>query len=524
MSITETRQEAETPSGETAAAGVEADPITGALGSSDHKTIGRLYVVFALIFGVGAWVLAALSSAHDAKPSILSADTVNQVFTLSRWGMVLLFVVPLFLGLATYIVPLQVGAATVAFPRAAAAALWTWALSGLLLIIAYAVNGGVAGGRAKAVDLAYLAVAGILVALMMGSISVVTTVLALRTPGMSLERTPLFSWSMLVGASMWLLTFPVLLANILLIYVDHKYGKPSDFGVADSQWKQLAWFFQQPQMFVFLVPALGIIGDVVATMSRRRQSNRGFMFAAIGAFGVLSFGAFAQDYFDAQVWQQAIYIAMGVLIVLPAALALAGWGTTAASGRLNTKSPMLASVFAALTLALAVFGSALFVIKPLRLQNTPTFGYGLLVFVVGTGALAGLAGLFYWAPKFWGRAIPEGLSKLSAVVALAGTLLAGLALCLLGFATRFTGIADATDQLNWAAALGAAVIAVALVLALVTLIAGIRGPDAGDDPWDGQTLEWATASPPPRGNFGELALITSPEPLLDEADDQEEGS
>lgn len=521
MSITETRQEAEAPSGEAAAAGVEADPITGALGSSDHKTIGRLYVVFALLYGVGAWVLAALSSAHDAKPSILSTDTVNQVFTLSRWGLVLLFLVPFFLGLATYIVPLQVGAATVAFPRAAAAAMWTWALSGLLLIIAYAVNGGVAGGRAKAVDLAYLAVAGILVALMMGSVSVVTTVLALRTPGMRLERTPLFSWSMLVGASMWLLTFPVLLANIVLIYVDHKYGKPSDFGVADSQWKQLAWFFQQPQVFVFILPALGVIGDVIATTSRSRLANRGFMFASIGAFGILGFGAFAQDYFNPKVWQQAVFIGMGVLIVLPTAFLLAGWGSTAARGKLNTQSPMLASVFAAVTLSLAAFGSALFVIKPLRLQNTPTFGYGLLVLVIGTGVLAGLAGLFYWAPKFWGRVIPEGLSKLAAVVAVVGTLLAGLALCLLGFSTRFTGLADAADQLNWAAAIGAGVIAVGLVLALVALIVGARGPDAGDDPWGGQTLEWATASPPPRGNFGELALVTSPEPLLDEADEEE---
>lgn len=524
MAITDTRQETPSPTADSVASTVEPDPITTALGSSDHKTIGRLYVVFALIFGVGAWVLEALSAAHDAKSTILSTDTYFQVFTLSRWGLVLLFLVPLFLGLATYIVPLQVGAATVAFPRAAAAALWTWVLSGALLVIAYAVNGGVAGGRAKAVDLAYLAVAGLLVALVIGSISIITTVLALRSPGMSMERVPLFSWSMLVGASMWVLTFPVLLANIVLIYVDHKYGKPSDFGVADNQWQQLVWFFQQPQLFVYLVPALGIISDIVATMSGRRQANRGVVMAAIGAFAILGFGAFAQDYFDANVWQQAIYVGMGVLIVLPTAMLLAAWGTTLAKGKLSTTSPVLSAVFAAVTLALAALASALYVIKPLRLHNTPAFQYGLIVLVVGTGVLAGLGGLFYWAPKLWGRDVPDGPAKLASLLAVAGTLLAGLALCLLGFATRFTGLADAQDALNWAATVGAGLVALGLVLAIVALLGSYRGESAGDDPWSGQTLEWAATSPPPRGNFAEVPVIASPEPLLDSAEAEEGGS
>ncbi len=248
-------------------------------------------------------------------------------------ALVFLFALPLFLGLAVYLVPLQVGASTIAFPRAAALAFWTWLLGAILLVVAYVSNGGVGGGRANAVDLAYVALGVVVLALLLASVCVATTVITLRAPGLRLDHVPMFSWAMLVASSIWLLSLPVLIANIVLIYIDHRLGRPSDFGVGLNQWPQIAWVVQQPQVFAFAIPVLGVVGDVVATMSGARQQNRGVMFAAIGAFGILSFGAWAQPFFNNEVTTQWLYIGVAFAILLPMLALFGGWATTMRSGK-----------------------------------------------------------------------------------------------------------------------------------------------------------------------------------------------
>ena len=141
---------------------------------------------------------------------------------------------------------MQVGANTIAFPRAAAMAFWGWLIGSGLVVAAYAVDGGPVGSRAKAVDLSYAGLALVLAALIVATVCVLTTVIALRTPGLWLDRMPMFSWSMVVAGTLWLLTLPVLLANILLIYIDHHYGRPALFGIGSNQWPQLSWAFAQP--------------------------------------------------------------------------------------------------------------------------------------------------------------------------------------------------------------------------------------------------------------------------------------
>ena len=175
-----------------------------------------------------------------------------------------------------------------AFPRAAAMAFWGWLVGSGLVVAAYAIDGGPAGGRAKAVDLSFAGLALVLASLLVASICIVTTVIALRTPGLWLDRVPMFSWSMVVAGTVWLLTLPVLLANILLIYIDHHYGRPSSFGIGFNQWPQISWAFAQPQIYVVAIPALGIANDVVATLSGARQQHRSAMMATIGAFGILT--------------------------------------------------------------------------------------------------------------------------------------------------------------------------------------------------------------------------------------------
>jgi heme/copper-type cytochrome/quinol oxidase subunit 1 len=501
-------------------AGDEYPSVAAALGSGDHKTIGRFYIGFALLFGLAAWAMQGLSMLDAGGIEVLPDDAVGQVYTLGRFALVLLFAVPLFLGVATYVVPLQVGASTVAFPRAAALAFWTWLLGSVILVVAYAANGGVGGGRLKAVDLSYLALGVIVVALLLGTVCVLTTLVALRTPGMHLDRVPMFSWGVFVAGSIWLLTMPVLLANIALIYVDHRFGRPSEFGVAALQWSQLQWFFQQPQAFAFAIPVLGAVGDIVATTSGERQRHRGLLLAAIGAFGIFSFGAFAQEVFNEDVWEQVLFVGVGLLIVIPVLALLGGWASTLRAGKVRLTTALLGALTAGLTLLVAVVASGLYVIKPLQLHDSVAFQAGLLATVIAAASLGAIAGLHHWAPKITGHLASEGLGKLSVLLGFAGAMLAGLPLCILGFANRFDGINDAADALNVVAALGAASVLGALALTALSLLAATKGPDAGDDPWNGQTLEWATTSPPPNGNFATLAVVRSAEPLLDTEEEQ----
>lgn len=521
-----------------------ADPF----GSGDHKVVGRLFIGFSLLFGVAGLGISALSSIAQLKGStLLPEDTIFQLFVLGRVMLVFLFAVPLLLGLATYLVPLQVGASTLAFPRAAAAAFWSWLVGAAIFVVAVALNGGPTGGNARMVDLSLAGLGLVIVALLLSAVCVATTAITLRTPGMDLYRVPLFSWSMVVATGVWCLTFPVFVGNLALIFLDHKYGAGTGLAAADAQWSQLTWMFSQPQVFALAIPALGIIGDAVPTLARVRQPQRGMMMGAIGAFGFLSIGAWAQQQFNPGQYDQALYIGFGVLIGAPLLLLVTGWLLDLRRGSPRFASPVLGGFLAALLLLLGALVSLLYVIKPLQLHEinsatpeavalwsgrysasaTPAPPYplaqvGLLGLVVIAVAAAAIAGLFFWGPKITGSRQADGAGKLAALLLFLGGALYGIPYVLLAFANKSPGLADALDPLSVASAVGAGLAALALLVAAAALLSGLRNRNAPDDPWGvGQSLEWATSSPPPRGNFGALPEITSAEPVLDRAEAEE---
>ncbi|MGZ4715556.1 MAG: cbb3-type cytochrome c oxidase subunit I [Acidimicrobiales bacterium] len=531
MAITETRPVTPAPE-------VTADPerfvgladhepggLAGLIGTGDHKSLGRAWIVLSLLFGVAGLVLVTLYHAHLAN-SFLPDDTVDQVATLGQTMLVLLFAIPLFIGIATYVSPLQVGARTVAFPRAAAMAFWGWALGSGILIAAYAINGGPGGGRPKAVDLSFMGLAFVLVSICIASICLVATIIAMRPAGLWMSRIPLFSWSIVVACSLWLFTLPVLVGNVLLVYVDHHYGTGSVLGT--SEWTQLSWLFCQPAIFVVAIPALGAISDVLATLSGNRLPLRGAMMFAIGAFGVLSFGAWAQMSVSPDIMNEALYTAMGVLVLLPVLFLVGAWATTLRSGKPLLKSPLLFALSAALLVLLSAFGGAVYVIKQAELHNkawfdnslaAPPFATGELLLVVGASVVAALGALVYWSPKIFGRFANDGLAKLAALIALVGALLAGLPLMVYGFALKASSLRDADNFLNGLSAFGAGVLGLAVLVVVVALVMGSGDESPTDDAWGvGQSLEWATGSPPPPGNFGQLDRVGSAEPLLDIAD------
>jgi heme/copper-type cytochrome/quinol oxidase subunit 1 len=514
---------------------VPSTPPTGlaaVVGSGDPRTVGKLFVGTSLLFLLMAGVVAVLVGFERVDLSgfeVLDSDVVRQVFTLQSIAAVFLGILPLLIGLATAVVPLQVGASTVAFPRASAAAYWTFLASGGVVLAAYALDGGPFGNDGEAVALFVAAFIALLVALAVATVSVVTTVLTLRAPGMSLRRAPLFSWSMVVGGTVWLLTLPVLAAVMLLVYVDLRYGQQF-LGGSDGVYDRIAWSFWQPTLYVFAVPALGIIADVVPVFARRRHHRHSTAMALIGLFGALAFGGWAQIGFsvdgqsDPTDWlYDGVWIAVGFLAVVAVVGLLGLWAATLGRGQVRLGTPLILALFAGLLIGGGVAAGAVTVIEEANVLTTTWASGQEILMVLGT-LVAAAAGLAFWAPKIYGKLLPDGLVRLGATLLTIGAGVAAVAYGIAGLydqprsiAASLDGVSeiDTVETLNLVAAVGL-VVAVAGALGVVgALLAPKRGRAVADDPWEGNTLEWATTSPPPVGNFATLPEVTSEAPLYD---------
>ena len=522
---------------EAAAPSLSAPPsgLAALVGSGDPRTIGKLFVGTSLLFLVASAVAGALVGIEQydsAGSEILGATTALRVFTLHETTLLFLGVLPLLIGLATAVVPLQVGAATVAFPRASAAAYWVWLVSGGLVLASYAIDGGPYGTELDAVGLYIAGLVTVAVALTIATVSVVTTALTLRAPGMTLRRTPLFSWSMVVGGTVWLLTLPVLGGVLLLTYLDLRYGQQF-LGGAAGVYDRVAWLFWQPTLYVAAVPALGIIADVVPVFARRRhQRHSGAMFL-LGLAAALGFGAWAQlgTSIDGSVaptpWlYDGPWIVVGVVAVVPVLGLLGLWTGTLAKGRAWLGTPLILAQLAGLLVLLGVVAGVATVIEDLELAGTTWMT--AQTFLVLTGAVvAGLAGVAFWAPKLYGKLVPDGLTRLGGTLVFLGALVAAVPQAVAGLAfdqgrvvaggvgTVDPGDLDTVEVLDLVSGIGLAVVALGLLVAGLALSRRRSGEGPGDDPWDGHTLEWATSSPPAVGHFGSLPPITSEAPLYD---------
>ncbi|MDG2114815.1 MAG: cbb3-type cytochrome c oxidase subunit I [Actinomycetota bacterium] len=553
--MSETTTEANSP-----AAGPAEDPTPfGWLNTADHKRIGRLFVIKAVMFlalGAVLDLLIRIDLTDNSDFVVLDGQTFAQVFAMSREVLVLLFLVPVFLGLAMYVVPLQIGASNLAFPRAAALSFWGWLVSAGVLLGAYLGNGGPYGGWSDGVDLHLLALGGLVVSLLIGAIAVAATVLTMRSPGLYLDRTPPFSWSALVTASMLVISLPVLLGQLTIIYIDHRYGTlflGGNYGV----WERIDWIHRTPQLFIYAVPVLGVVAEVVLSASRRRIFEPLAMYFTIGLVGLFGFGAWANfsvtgeglDIIDGV--EGVILVGLYAGALLGSTVLLLVLGFTLFQGRkgLKLNSAVLAALCAGLMVkvgaAVGLIGAGIDWLELggrgngdnpyLSFTTWVTANQSVLIY--GAGLLGVLAALHWWAPKIWGRRLNEGLGMLSVLLAFVGATLAMVGPALSGLLTDqpdfdyadpnatslYSGALDDSGAETWST-LGAAGVAVALaglVLLLLNLVVSIllkKGAVAESDPWSAQTPEWLLESPPPLGQSNELAEITSGTPLLDAAE------
>jgi heme/copper-type cytochrome/quinol oxidase subunit 1 len=498
------------------------------LGTGDHKTVGRVWIgasgLFLLLIAV-AGVLLSVERITVDELEVLGNDHVLQFFSLYRVGITFLVVLPLFIGLATAIVPLQVGASTIAFPRAAAAALWTWGGGAVLLLLSYAIDGGVAATESlepDAIALGLLGLGLVIAGLLLASVCVVTTVIALRPRHMSLLQVPPFAWSMLVAGVVWLLSLPVLMGGLLLAYLDLRYGQVL-FGQPAELFSRLEWAFAQPQVYAMAIPVLGVVAEIVPVSAAAVQRHRGTVWAGIGGFGILAFGAWAQPRYYPDLLTEALYMGMAFAIGLPVLLVFGGMADSARHNRPKLHPAFLLSMLGLLLLLVAVGAGAAAVVEPFHLLGT-TWVVGQMNFVFTASLVAAVAAICWWAPKIWGRHVPSVLAIAAGLLVAGGGVVLAAAECVAGMldepANSFEGFdpRDGVDTFNLIAAIGSIVLAVGAlvaVLALLRVIAGRRPAADAADPWGGQTLEWSAPSPPPTGNFPEpVPEVTSATPLV----------
>jgi heme/copper-type cytochrome/quinol oxidase subunit 1 len=548
MTVTEDAPAAVSAPAEPTAPTPAASGLAAILGSGDHMVVARLWIVASLVHAALAGVVALLVAAEKmdlADIGIVSTSWFDQLVAYRSIAAAFLFLLPLTIGVATAIVPLQVGASTIAFPRAAAAAAWTYLIGGGLVVGAFAIDGGPGGGDVDGVRLFIVAFVLVLLALVVAWICIATTVIAVRAPGLSLVRTPLFSWSALVAAGVWIVTLPVLAGLLVATYVDVRYGGGGGFfgGGEEAVYARIAWVFSTPAVYAFAIPALGLIGSVVPVFSATRHERHRLAQGLIGAFAVLSVGAWALPGFgqDPHPWLYELpWVAVSFAIVVPVLGLLGLWAVTVRRGRVTLGSPLLYAVAAGLMLLVGVLAGAVQAIKPIKtlVDGKGTSLYGttwssaVASYVLLAAAIALLGASVYWAPKLLGRTLKEAPARAIALVLLAGTVLWSFPDLVAGLLGQPGGIGQSpTDNvstieaLNLASTIGGAVLALGLV-GFVALVVGATRSDElpGDDPWSGHTLEWATSSPPPIGNFASLPEITSEAPLYDARHRTEEGT
>jgi len=500
--------------------------------TTDHKKIGRLFIGTALVLAAAAAVVGAFLGFERISASgysILDLDSIEQLSALYRVVLAFGVALPLMLGVAIAIVPLQIGSKAISFGRVALFGFWMWFAGLGVIIYSIAANGGPGGGNAKMVDLFLIGVVVTAAGGLAATVSLVTTVLTSRAPGMDLSRVPMLSWASLTGGVALLLTLPVVIGTTIYLYVDHHYGRLA-FGANKGINDWLGWSLTQPQTYVFGAIGVGVVAEIATVAGGRRHPLRAVLLVGAGVLTVAALGGATQvqhsiTWTDSsgsdKVKELIPFLIFNGLPLLGALIVLAGSAFALAQGKPRILAPLVPA-FLGLGMVLAgMAGHLVGQFGPAGLAGT-VFEEGEFNYVVYGTLLIGMGAVAYWGPKLWGRSLPQSAVFGLGTLGFLGTVLASLPLYVAGFADQPAGVVDGftyggpQELWNALAAIGHALIALTVILFILTALRAFRsGEAAGDDPWDAQTLEWSVSSPAPADNFASVPVVASAEPLLD---------
>jgi cytochrome c oxidase subunit 1 len=516
--------------------------LVGWMTTGDHKKIGILYMVTALLWFLAGGLLAEGMRTQLSVPNnnFASLATYNEWFTMHGTIMIFLFAGPFGFGLANYIVPLQIGAPDVAFPRLNALSYWLYLGGGLIVVSGFLTSSGAAnfgwfayaplseaihspgpGADLWIVGIALTGFSGIFTA-----VNLITTIFCLRAPGMVMFRVPILTWNMLVTSFLIIMTFPVLTSALAMLYADRHLGAhffDTNGGGAPILWQHLFWFFGHPEVYILILPFFGIITDIIPTFARKPIFGyKGMVFATLAIAG-LSVGVWAHHMFATGAVLLPFFSALSLLIAVPTGIKFFNWIGTMWKGKLTFESPMLYTIGFMLMFLIGGLSGVMLAEPPIDFHVTDTyFVVAHMHYVMFGGTVfAAFAGIYYWFPKVTGRRLDERLARVQFLLMFIGFNLTFFPQHELGLRGMPRRIATYLANQHWSflnllSSIGAYILGAAFLPFLWNVwISWRHGEPAGPNPWGAGTLEWATTSPPPEHNFDSLPPIRSERPVWD---------
>ena len=519
----------------------------GWLTTTDHKSIGKRYIVTALVFFLLAGLEAATMRAQLSRPEngILGPDLYNQFFTMHGTTMMFLFAVPVMVGVSIYLTPLMVGARNVAFPRANAMSYWVYLIGGSLIYFSFFVNSGPDAGwfayvplsgpqfsPGKRVDIWAQMITFTEISALISAVALITTVFKMRAPGMSLNRMPILTWATLVVEFMIIFAMPAVATASLFLAMDRlistQFFNPSEGGDA-LLWQHLFWFFGHPEVYIMFLPGTGLISSLLPAHTRRPVFGYPAVVLSIIATGFIAFGLWVHHMFATPLPQlgQSFFTAASALVAIPNGIQIFCWIATIWTGRPDFRTPLLFVVGSIIVFVIGGMTGIMIASVPFDSQVHDTyFIVAHFHYVILGGVVFPLFGAcYYWFPKITGRLMSETLGKWQFWLFFVGVNVTFFPMHLLGLDGMPRRVYTYLPEMGWGklnllATVGSWFIATSVIVFLVNVARSWKGGAvAGPNPWGASSLEWATTSPPPAWNFHPVPVVQGRAPLWESGDE-----
>jgi cytochrome c oxidase subunit 1/cytochrome c oxidase subunit I+III len=521
----------------------DAPGIPGFFETVDHKRIGLRYIYTAFAFFFLAGALALVMRVQLAQPNagVLSPESYNEFFTMHGTTMIFLFNTPVLAGFGNYLVPLMIGSRDMAFPRLNAFSYWIFLFAGLFLFSSFLVGHPPNGGwfaytplTSKPysdginIDFWGLGVIFVGISTTVGAVNFIVTTFKLRAPGMTLNRMPIFVWSMLVFSFMVIFAVPAVTVAAALLELDRLFGT-AFYDVAGGGsvllYQHLFWFWGHPEVYILFIPATGMVSMIIPVFSRQRLAGYLWVATALVTVAFISFGVWVHHMFATGIPALALsfFSAASLIITLPSGVQFFAWIATMWKGVVHFSTAMLFAIGFLLIFLLGGITGVMVAVLPFDWQVTDSYFVVAHFHYVLNGAVVFpiFGALYFWLPKMTGRMLDERLGRISFWTMFTGFNVAFFPMHILGFLgmprrvyTYDNGLG--WDGLNLLISIASFVFALGTLLTLYNFVRSQRrGAPAPPDPWGGDSLEWSTTSPPPEYNFAAMPVVAGRHPLWD---------